>query len=109
MSALNRGNASGLGSNYQSELYVSGGNRLQGAPLRGSKGMDFGEGQKRGEIISRIEGLFPFLQDIIGQNDARSNTIINRLIGLRENLDQIFEEMSDEVEKTEEQNEGLRT
>lgn len=33
----------------------------------------------------------------MGQNDARSNTIINRLIGLRENLDQIFEEIGDEL------------
>jgi hypothetical protein len=48
------------------------------------------ESKRKVEIISRIENLFPFLQDIMGQNDARSNTIINRLIGLRENLDQIF-------------------
>lgn len=44
----------------------------------------------------------------MGQNDARSNTIINRLIGLRENLDQIFEQIGDELQKTEEENEGLK-
>jgi AAA15 family ATPase/GTPase len=48
------------------------------------------ESKRKVEIITKIENLFPFLQDIMGQNDARSNTIINRLIGLRENLDQIF-------------------
>ena len=48
------------------------------------------EPEPQKEIITKIENLFPFLQDIMGQNDARSNTIINRLIGLRENLDQIF-------------------
>lgn len=67
------------------------------------------ESQKRIEIITKIENLFPFLQDIMGQNDARSNTIINRLIGLRENLDHIFEQISEEVEKTEDENEGLKT
>ena len=41
------------------------------------------ESKRKFEIIHKIENLFPFLQDIIGQNDARSNTIINRLIGLR--------------------------
>lgn len=45
------------------------------------------ESKRKVEIITKIENLFPFLQDIMGQNDARSNTIINRLIGLRENLD----------------------
>jgi hypothetical protein len=41
------------------------------------------ESKKKIELITKIENLFPFLQDIMGQNDARSNTIINRLIGLR--------------------------
>jgi hypothetical protein len=49
--------------------------------------------RRRADIIHKIENLFPFLQDIMGQNDTRSNMIINRLIGLRENLDQIFEDM----------------
>jgi hypothetical protein len=66
------------------------------------------EPQRRVEIIQKIENLFPFLTDIMGQNDARSNTIINRLIGLRENLDQIFEEIGDEIGKTEDENEGLK-
>ena len=33
----------------------------------------------------------------MGQNDVRSNTIIQRLIGLRDNLDHIFEEIGDEL------------
>lgn len=41
------------------------------------------ESKRKVELITKIENLFPFLQDIMGQNDARSNTIINRLIGLR--------------------------
>lgn len=44
----------------------------------------------------------------MGQNDARSNTIINRLIGLRENLDNIFQDINEEIEKTEDENEGLK-
>lgn len=44
----------------------------------------------------------------MGQNDARSNTIINRLIGLRQNLDHIFEQIGEELEKTEDENEGLK-
>lgn len=49
------------------------------------------ESKRKGEIISKIENLFPYLQEIMGQNDIRSNTIINRLVSLRDNLDQIFE------------------
>ena len=66
------------------------------------------ESKRKGEIIQKIENLFPFLQEIMGQNDVRSNTIIQRLIGLRDNLDHIFEEIGDELEQTENENEGLR-
>ena len=48
------------------------------------------ESKRKGEIIQKIENLFPFLQEIMGQNDVRSNTIIERLLGLRDNLDAIF-------------------
>ena len=34
------------------------------------------ESKRKGEIIQKIENLFPFLQEILGQNDVRSNTII---------------------------------
>lgn len=44
----------------------------------------------------------------MGQNDLRSNTIINRLVDLRDNLDQIFEEIGDEIDHTENENEGLK-
>lgn len=37
----------------------------------------------------------------MGQNDLRSNTIINRLVDLRDNLDQIFEEIGEEIDQTE--------
>lgn len=44
----------------------------------------------------------------MGQNDARSNVIINRLIGLRQNLDNIFEQIGEQLEKTEDENYGLK-
>lgn len=66
------------------------------------------ESKRKTEIIQKIENLFPFLQDIMGQNDVRSNTIIERLLGLRDNLDGIFLEIEDELEKTESENEGLK-
>ncbi len=50
-------------------------------------------GKKKSHIIEKIEALFPFLQDIMGQNDARSNQIINKLVTLRDGLDGIFDEI----------------
>ncbi len=40
----------------------------------------------------------------MGQNDARSNQIINKLIGLRDGLDGIFEEIEDQLENLEHEN-----
>jgi hypothetical protein len=34
----------------------------------------------------------------MGQNDARSNQIINKLVSLRDGLDGIFEEIEDQLE-----------
>ena len=38
----------------------------------------------------------------------RSNVIINRLISLKDNLDIVFEEIGEELENTENENEGLK-
>lgn len=53
------------------------------------------DSKKKAGIIQRVEALFPYLQGIIGQNDMRSNQIVDRLIALRDNLDQIFENIED--------------
>ena len=47
-------------------------------------------GKKKGNILQKIEALFPYLQEVMGQNDTRSNQIVSKLVGLRENLDSIF-------------------
>ncbi len=44
----------------------------------------------------------------MGQNDARSNQIINKLIGLRDGLDGIFEEIEDQLENLEHENQELK-
>lgn len=44
----------------------------------------------------------------MGQNDARSNQIITRLVGLRDGLDGIFEEIEDQLESLEHENEELK-
>lgn len=44
----------------------------------------------------------------MGQNDSRSNQIINKLIGLRDGLDTIFDEVEEQLETLEHQNEDLR-
>lgn len=68
---------------YRSKNYgFSGGVSGIGAPIPERMTSSI-ESKRKAELITKIENLFPFLQDIMGQNDARSNTIINRLIGLR--------------------------
>jgi hypothetical protein len=49
--------------------------------------------KKKSHIVEKIEALFPFLQDIMGQNDARSNQIISKLVTLRDGLDGVFNEI----------------
>ena len=56
------------------------------------------DSKRKATIIQRIEALFPFLQEIMGKNDARSQEIINKLIGLRDGLDQIFETFGDDLQ-----------
>ena len=52
-------------------------------------------------IIQKIEALFPYLQDIMGKNDSRSNQIINQLVNLRDGLDQMYEEIEEQREALE--------
>ena len=49
--------------------------------------------KKKSHIVEKIEALFPFLQDIMGQNDARSNQIISKLVNLRDGLDGVFNDI----------------
>jgi hypothetical protein len=108
MTTPKRQTPSGITTNLPSDHLVRSKNYGAGVHIPEQLTSSIGS-QKKVEIIQKIENLFPFLQDIMGQNDARSNTIINRLIGLRENLDQIFEEIGDEIGKTEDENEGLKS
>lgn len=55
--------------------------------------------KKKSHIIEKIEALFPFLQDIMGQNDARSNQIISKLTHLRDNLDGVFDDIESQLEE----------
>ena len=40
----------------------------------------------------------------MGQNDARSNQIVTKLVGLRDGLDHIFEEIEEQLESLEHEN-----
>lgn len=59
-------------------------------------------------IIQKIEALFPILEDMAGQNDLRANTIIDRLMGLRETLDSAYGEAEQELGQTENENASLK-
>lgn len=37
------------------------------------------------------------MQGIVGQNDIRSNQIIEKLVNLRDNLDGVFDTITDEL------------
>ncbi len=56
--------------------------RVQSEPL--------GASNPNSLIIQKIEALFPILEEMAGQNDFRANQIINKLLGLREDLDHVF-------------------
>lgn len=55
----------------------------------------------RGYLVQKVEALFPYLNEILGQNDLRTNNIVGKLIGLRDNLDGIFEDIEQELDQTE--------
>jgi hypothetical protein len=59
------------------------------------------DAKKRSTIIQKIEALFPYLQEIMGKNDARSDEIIKKLMGLRDGLDQVFEIFAEDIQSLE--------
>ena len=66
------------------------------------------DSKRKATIIQRIEALFPFLEEIMGKNDKRSQEIINKLMALRDGLDGIFEAFGDDLHALEGENEDLR-
>ncbi|CAM6000093.1 unnamed protein product [Sphagnum balticum] len=60
------------------------------------------------QLIQKIEALFPYMEDIVGQNDNRTNQIINKLLGLRESLEGVFSEIEQELDQTENENVDLK-
>ena len=46
--------------------------------------------QQKSYLLQKVQALFPYLNDILGQNDLRSNNLVSKLINLRDNLDGIF-------------------
>lgn len=44
----------------------------------------------------------------MGQNDVRSNQIINKLVGLKDGLDNIFEQIEDQLDTLEHENQELK-
>jgi hypothetical protein len=41
-------------------------------------------------LLQKVQALLPFLSEILRQNDAKASGIVNRMTGLRDNLDGIF-------------------
>lgn len=46
--------------------------------------------QQKSHLVKKVQALFPYLNDILGQNDLRSNNLVSKLVNLRDNLDGIF-------------------
>ena len=59
------------------------------------------DAKRRATIINRIDALFPYLQEIMGKNDARSEEIIRKLMALRDGLDSIFETFNEDLQSLE--------
>ena len=66
------------------------------------------DSKRKATIIQRIEALFPFLEEIMGKNDKRSQEIINKLMALRDGLDGIFEAFGEDLHALDAENEDLR-
>lgn len=54
------------------------------------------ESKKKASIMDKISSLAPYLESLIGKQEIRSSQILDRLVELRNQLDDIFEEISTE-------------
>ena len=50
-------------------------------------------------IIKKIEDLFPVLEEMTGQNDAKASHVVNKLLGLKQALDEACREMENEIDR----------
>lgn len=66
------------------------------------------ETKKKATIIEKIAHLAPFLESLIGKSEVRSVQILDRLVELRNELDDIFEDISGEFEAAQSENNDLR-
>lgn len=44
-------------------------------------------------LLQKVQALLPYLAEILRQNDDRTSGVVNKLSGLRDNIDGIFEDL----------------
>ena len=55
-------------------------------------------------LLQKVQALIPYLAEILRQNEDKTSGIVEKLSGLRDNLDFIFEDLEKEVAMSGEEN-----
>ena len=59
-------------------------------------------------LIQKMQALLPYLSDVLRQNDDRTSGVVNKLTGLKDNMDGIFEDLERELMMSSSENEELK-
>ena len=71
-------------------LYSSNGQRPSNEPNQSNN-------RQKSYLIQKVQALLPYLAEILRQNDDRTNGVVGKLSGLRDNLDGVFEDLEKEL------------
>jgi hypothetical protein len=67
-----------------------------------------GNNRTKSYLIQKVQALIPYLNEILKQNDSRTVGIVDKLSGLKDNLDGIFSDIEKEISLSDNENEDLR-
>jgi hypothetical protein len=66
------------------------------------------ESKKKQSIVDKIESLIPFLDGLINKTEMRSVRMVERLLELKDHIDDIFDDINLEFENANLENQELR-
>ena len=92
-----------FGASYSasSQSNLQGLNRLNSEPQGSSQ-------RHKSYLLQKMQALLPYLSEVLRQNDDRTNGVVNKLTGLKDNMDGIFEDLEKELMLSSSENQELK-
>jgi hypothetical protein len=92
-----------FGASYSASSHsnLQGLNRLNSEPQGSSQ-------RHKSYLIQKMQALLPYLSAVLKQNDDKTNGVVNKLTGLKDNMDGIFEDLEKELMLSSSENQDLK-